>query len=262
MALSALRSLVTRRRKLIPLALAAFAAQVATIGHGDEETSEDSPAEAIISCLDELGLVALDVQPSPIAGLFEVEAKGGVFVYVQGADCRHLIAGDLYERRGDQLVGLTQAKRSAKQRERLSKAMATVSVDDMIVFGPKSETRAVVSVFTDTDCGYCRKLHALMDDYHALGIEVRYLAFPRAGVNSLTYDKMVSAWCAKDPKAALTALKRGDRIPSKTCVNPVSEQYAIGQEVGITGTPAIVLENGTVLPGFLEADALAAQIGL
>ena len=262
MALSAHRIPAARLRALAPLALAVFVAQAAAIAWGGEETDQDATAKAITSCLGEIGLVAVDVQLSPIAGLFEVEAKGGVFLYVQGADCRHFIVGDLYERRGDQLVGLTQVKRAAKQRERLRNAMAKVSVDDMIVFAPKSATRAVVSVFTDTDCGYCRKLHALMDDYHALGIEVRYLAFPRAGVNSLTYDKMVSAWCAEDSKAALTALKRGDRIPSKTCVNPVSEQYAIAQEVGLTGTPAIVLEDGTVLPGFLEADALAARVGL
>ena len=243
-----------RRGLFICSALGALAAHAAG--------AEQDANAAVTGCLGELGIEVVSVAPSPIAGLFEVEAQGGTYLYVQGQDCRHLIAGDLYERRGEQLVGLTHAKRTAAQRARLRSAMAEVDDDDPIVFAPRAGRRATVWVFTDTDCGYCRKLHAQMDAYHALGIEVRYLAFPRAGVNSLTYDKMVSAWCAKDPQAALTALKSGQRIPARTCPNPVAAQHAIAREVGISGTPAIVLEDGTVLPGFVEADALAAHMGL
>lgn len=242
-----------------PFACALFATVAAAAASATAD--EANPAAKVTECLAELDIVALHVEASPVAGLYEVEAEGGNYLHV-AADCRHLLVGDLWEKRGDQVISLTGAKRTAKQRTRLRQAVAEVPASEMIIFEPANDTRAVVSVFTDTDCGYCRKLHAAMDDYHALGIEVRYLAFPRAGVNSGTYDKMVSAWCAENPKAALTALKRGEGIPSRTCAHPVGKQHAIAQDVGLTGTPALVLEDGTLLPGFLEADALAARIGL
>lgn len=247
---------------------ALFAAAACTKAADTDEAPAPPKAEAntaaakVTECLKEIGIVAVEVQPSPVAGLYEVEAEGGNYLHVADEGCRHLIVGDLYEKRGDRVISLTNVKRTAKQRGLLRKAMADVPESDMIIFAPPGGTRSVVAVFTDTDCGYCRKLHAIMDDYHALGIEVRYLAFPRAGVNSATYDKMVSAWCADDPKAALTALKRGEGIPSRTCTHPVGKQHAIAQEVGLTGTPALVLEDGTLVPGFLEADALAERIGL
>lgn len=244
-------------------ACALLAAVAASAVAADAVAAEEAtPAAKITACLAELDIVAQHVEPSPITGLYEVEAEGGNYLHVAGLDCRHLIVGDLWEKRGEQVISLTGAKRTAKQRKRLRDALAEVPASEMIVFEPADDARAVVSVFTDTDCGYCRKLHAAMDDYHALGIEVRYLAFPRAGVNSGTYDKMVSAWCADNPKAALTALKRGEGIPSRTCAHPVGKQHAIAQEVGLTGTPALVLEDGTLLPGFLEANALAERIGL
>ena len=251
-----------RRRPLRAVACALLAAFLASPPPTLADEAATTPAAAITACLAEIGIAAVHVEPSPIAGLYEVEAEGGSYLHVAGENCRHLIVGDLYEKRGDQVVGLTNEKRTAKQRARLRAAMARVPAAEMIIFKPADGTRAAVSVFTDTDCGYCRKLHAAMDDYHALGIEVRYLAFPRAGLGSRTYDKMVSAWCADDPKAALTALKRGEGIPSRTCAHPVGKQHAIAQEVGLTGTPALVLEDGTVFPGFLEADALAARMGL
>ena len=259
------------RRRRLPLhavvcaSLAAFFAPLpSALAEDAAASAEDvsAPKDAITACLAEIGIVAVHVEPSAIAGLHEVEAEGGTYLHVAGEDCRHLIVGDLYEKRGDRVVGLTNEKRTSKQRARLLDAMAQVPASEVIAFKPAGDPRAVVSVFTDTDCGYCRKLHAAMDDYHALGIEVRYLAFPRAGLGSRTYDKMVSAWCADDPQAALTALKRGEGIPSRTCAHPVGKQHAIAQKVGLTGTPALVLEDGTVIPGFLEADALAARIGL
>ena len=259
------------RTAFVGALLASVVAAAACTKAADTKPAEEAPAarttEAnavakVTECLAEIGIVAVEVEPSPVAGLYEVEAEGGNYLHVADEGCRHLIVGELYEKRGDRVVSLTNVKRTAKQRDRLRKAMADVPESDMIIFAPPDGTRSVVAVFTDTDCGYCRKLHAIMDDYHALGIEVRYLAFPRAGVNSATYEKMVSAWCANDRKAALTALKRGEGIPSRTCTHPVGKQHAIAQEVGLTGTPALVLEDGTLLPGFLEADALAERIGL
>ena len=201
------------------------------------------------------------IAPSPIPGLKEVEvADDGVmesYMYVTD-DGRFLLAGSLYELREGGVVGITEQRRNAK---RLG-ALAEVTLADMLVYSPEDEVRAAVTVFTDPDCGYCRRLHANMADYHAHGIEVRYLAYPRAGVDSSTYEDMVSAWCANDPLEALTSLKRGDEIPNKSCVNPVAEQYELGQRIGIAGTPAIVLPDGRLVPGLVDAEQLAARLGI
>lgn len=203
------------------------------------------------------GLAVESVTAAPAAGLYEVEVQGGDYLYVT-SDGRHLLAGNLYELRDDGLVGITEVRRQGKRRQ----LIAGVPDSDMLVFTPADGARASVAVFTDTDCGYCRRLHTSLAEYHALGIEVRYLAYPRAGVGSATYDDMVSAWCAEDSLAALTALKRGEEIPAKQCINPVAEQYALGQEVGITGTPSILLPDGQLLPGMVAAEQLAELLGI
>ena len=130
----------------------------------------------------------------------------------------------------------------------------------MIVFPAVGEARGYIQVFTDVDCGYCRKLHNEMAQINELGIEVRYLAYPRAGVDSDTHDKMVSAWCAKDRQSAITQLKAGASVPTKTCQNAISDHYGLGQQLGISGTPAIVLADGRLLPGYLPAERLAAAV--
>jgi thiol:disulfide interchange protein DsbC len=140
--------------------------------------------------------------------------------------------------------------------------MAAVDVKDTVVFPTGGERKAVISVFTDVDCGYCQKLHREVPRLNELGVEVRYLAYPRAGIGSRSYQKIVSAWCAEDPNSAITALKSGQEIPDSDCTNPVAAQYELGQEVGVSGTPAIVLEDGRLLPGYLPADQLAQAIGI
>ena len=203
------------------------------------------------------GLAVESVAASAAPGLYEVEVQGGDYLYVT-SDGRHLLAGNLYELREDGLVGITEARRQGKRRQ----LVAAVPDSDMLVFTPADGAKASVAVFTDTDCGYCRRMHTSLPEYHVLGIELRYLAYPRAGVGSATYDDMVSAWCAEDRLAALTALKRGEDIPAKQCINPVAEQHALGQEVGITGTPSILLPDGQLLPGLVAADQLAELLGI
>ena len=126
----------------------------------------------------------------------------------------------------------------------------------MIIFSPKGETKGAVYVFTDVDCGYCQKLHQEVPQLNAAGIEVRYLAYPRAGLSTPTFDKMVSAWCADDRNAAMNALKIGANVTAKKCDNPVAAQYQLGAAMGVTGTPAIVLEDGTLIPGYKPAAQL------
>ena len=126
---------------------------------------------------------------------------------------------------------------------------------EMIVYKADDE-KHVVTVFSDTSCGYCQKLHAEMADYNNAGITIRYLAFPRGGLNSNAYNTMVSIWCSDDPKLAMDKAKSRQKIASKTCDNTVQEQYELGQFFGVTGTPALILEDGSLQPGYLPADRL------
>lgn len=192
----------------------------------------------------------------PIKGMYGVEVRGGQTLYGT-ADGEYLFSGDLY-RLSDEVVNLAESRRAIKRKA----ALDAVPLKDMVVFSPVGETRAHVNVFTDVDCGYCRKLHQEMAQLNAMGIEVRYLAYPRAGLGTPTYDKIVSAWCSDDPQGAITALKSGQNVPPKQCDNPVARQYQLGQSVGITGTPAIITAQGQLLPGYMPAADLAAAIGL
>ena len=194
-------------------------------------------------------VVAID-----IPGMYAIELSGGTTLYGT-ADGQHFFSGDLFAVQDD-LVNLSEQRRDKKRQQ----LMAQQSLEDMIVFPAVGEPRGYIQVFTDVDCGYCRKLHNEMAQINELGIEVRYLAYPRAGVDSDTHDKMVSAWCAKDRQSAITQLKSGASVPTKTCQNAISDHYGLGQQLGISGTPAIVLADGRLLPGYLPAERLAAAV--
>ena len=197
------------------------------------------------------------VSASPLPGIYQLELSGGT-VFYGTEDGRYLFAGDLYELGESDLVNLAEQGRVEKRQH----LMAAVKTSDMVIFPAGGEPKAVINVFTDVDCGYCRKLHQEVPRLNELGVEVRYLAYPRAGIGSRAYQKIVSAWCSKDRNGAITALKAGEEIPDSDCTNPVADQYALGHEVGVSGTPAIVLEDGRLLPGYMPADQLAQAIGL
>ena len=197
------------------------------------------------------------VTKTPLEGVFAVQLAGGQMLYA-AAGGRYLFAGDLYEVSDGEVVNLTEAGREEKRRALLG----SVRQEDMLIFAAHGKRKTHVSVFTDVDCGYCRKLHQEMPEINALGIEVRYLAFPRAGPGSDSYRKIVSAWCAENPNRALTDLKQGHSIPERSCKNPVADQYQLAARLGVTGTPAIVTEEGRLLPGYMPADNLAEALGL
>ena len=197
------------------------------------------------------------VSPSPLPGILQLELAGGT-VFYGTQDGRYLFAGDLYELGEDALINLAERGRIQKRQA----LMAEVDVNDMVIFPTDGPTKAVINVFTDVDCGYCRKLHQEVPRLNELGVEVRYLAYPRAGIGSRAYQKIVSAWCSDDPNTAITRLKAGESIPDTTCSNPVADQYELGHQVGVSGTPAIVLEDGRLLPGYMPADDLAKTIGI
>ena len=222
-------------------------------------TEEPEPLQDLAERLAamDIGFAVNGVARSEVPGLFELTTDVGVLYVTE--DANYLISGNVYEIRDAGLVNLTEKKRAARRRE----LFASIDETDPISFTPEDGARASVLVFTDTDCGFCRRMHGQMPDYLANGIEVRYLAYPRAGVGSPTYDKMVSAWCADDAREALTALKRGEGIPQTYCENhPIGVHYELGQMAGIAGTPAIVLPDGRMLPGFVPPAELAAMLGL
>ncbi len=188
------------------------------------------------------------ITPSSIPGMYEV-TLGADVVYIS-KNGRYLLQGDLVDLQTKK--NLTEGKRSAGR----LKLVNSMREDKMIVFAP-AKVKHTITVFTDIDCAYCRKLHTEMSALNQLGIKVRYLLYPRAGVNSESYEKAVSVWCMKDHKTALTAAKATGTIAKKTCDNPVREHMALADSVGVTGTPTMVMEDGRVLPGYVPAQRLS-----
>jgi len=170
-------------------------------------------------------------------------------MYMTG-DGRYLIDGAIVDLQTRENLAET-AQNEARRR-----TLSALGEDQMIAFEAPN-ARHEITVFTDIDCGYCRKLHQQIDAYAAQGISVRYLFYPRTGVGSPSYDKAVSVWCADDRHQAMTEAKNGNPIPSKTCHHPVDRHMELGELMGIRGTPAIVLDNGQMVPGFVEPKRLA-----
>lgn len=191
------------------------------------------------------------VQKTPVAGLYEVSY--GTHLFYVSADGRFLLQGDMVDLQSR--TNLTEGRRSGARLTALKNAE-----ESMIVYSPKGETKHTITVFTDIDCGYCRKLHNGMKEMNDLGIAVRYLAFPRAGVGSPSYDKAVSVWCSKDQRKSMDTAKANGKLTPAKCDNPVAEHMALGQALGVNGTPALVLEDGRMLPGYLPPDRLLQAI--
>lgn len=196
------------------------------------------------------------LSPSPVPGLYELQLDTGL-VYVS-ADGRFILQGDIFDL--DQQRNITRVRRA----ELRSEALKSLGEEHMIVYQP-DQPRYQVTVFTDIDCPYCRKMHSEMAGYLARGIRVRYLFYPRAGKGTPSYDAAVSVWCADDRRQAMDAAMSGGTLVPKTCANPVDAQLALGDQLGIKGTPAIVLDDGTVLDGYRPPEwlykALQARAG-
>lgn len=192
------------------------------------------------------------IAESPMNGLYQVHLKGGRLLYAS-ADGQFLMQGNLYQMKGDEAVNLTRQAESTG----VAKEINAIPLSEMVVFSPKEPAKAHITVFTDTDCGYCQKLHSEVPELNRRGIEVRYLAFPRQGVGSHGYNTLVSVWCAKDRQEAMDSAKSREELPAAKCDNPVAKQYELGQMVGVNGTPSIILGNGEMIPGYQPAPQLA-----
>jgi len=198
------------------------------------------------------------IEPSEITGLYSVEVQNGPTIYAS-PDGKYFVHGDMFAVQDKSFVNLTEQRGNGER----AKTMATVKAEDTIAFKPKGKPKAVLNVFTDVDCGYCQKFHQEVPALNAMGIEVRYLAFPRAGVGSESYQKLVTAWCAKDRQGTLTRYKNREAVPINTCAkNPVSAEYELGERVGVNGTPSLVTEKGELIPGYMPAQELAQRLGI
>jgi len=233
-----------------------FFALLTTLSVGSASAADDARLEAVrtkISAMfDEIG--AENVNESPVDGWYTVH-KGSIVAYVS-EDGRYLLQGDLIDL--DNQLNLSEQTRNDARKQ----LMSSISDDETIMFSPV-DARFRVTVFTDVDCTYCRKLHSEIDEYLAQGIAVRYILYPRNGPASKAWNVSEDVWCARDRNRALTAAKLDRDFETQKCdASAVTRQYMLGQDIGLTGTPAIVFDDGTLVSGYLPPAALASRLQL
>jgi thiol:disulfide interchange protein DsbC len=198
------------------------------------------------------GVKPEDLHATPVPGVYEL-LRAGDAAYVS-ADGKYAIIGDLYE------TGSNNDLTEVRRRDLRLKLLAAIPETQMVVFGPQNP-KHTITVFTDMDCAYCRKLHSQITDYNKLGIKVRYIAYPRTGPNTSSWTKAEQVWCSADRKTALTEAKLGKNLQNKVCQdNPVAREYELGQQFNLQGTPTIILGNGEMVGGYLPPTDLAEQL--
>ncbi|MFT4808796.1 MAG: thiol:disulfide interchange protein DsbC [Paraglaciecola sp.] len=188
-----------------------------------------------------LGMQISSIGDAPVTGLLQIMTEKGLFYTSQ--DGKYLLQARIY----DIEEGMRNVTEDTLEKLRLG---GLVEFEDAVIEYKADKEKYVVNIFTDITCGYCRKLHNEMAEYNDLGITVRYLAFPRGGLNSSTYTDMVSVWCADNKQEAMDNAKAGGTVASKNCETKVAEQYAFGQKIGVNGTPNIIMPDGSVIPGY------------
>ena len=238
--------------KVIPF-VAAFAfavlAPAAQAGDDAAEAVKDKIAKAA-------GIPRENIRPSPVAGLYEVQHEHD-FGYIT-ADGKYLLRGDL--------INIETGEEITENHRRMERLVAIKTLGDknFIEFAPPPPiaTKYTVTVFTDVDCGYCRRLHSEMAEYNAKGITIRYAFYPRSGPNTDSWYRAEAVWCATDRQTALTQAKQGNNVKTKgkTCDNPVAKEYQLAQDIGIRGTPMIVLPSGDIFPGYVPPGALLSKL--
>ncbi|MEQ6885852.1 DsbC family protein [Salicola sp. Rm-C-2C1-2] len=190
-------------------------------------------------------------------GLYVVQS-GGNLLYTT-ADGRYLFTGQMLRVDDEGIANLTEQARSSQRRA----AVAELDNRELIRFGPdKGEVKADLYVFTDTSCGYCRKLHRDMETLNGLGIRINYLAYPRGGPGSKGARQLNAVWCSDDRRSAMTRAKQGEKLSAGSCDAPVRSHFKLGQSFGVSGTPALVTESGRMIRGYQPPQALAQQLGI
>lgn len=253
------------KRDVIKWILTAVSTVVITFGHAPfaEETEPYSDTKARLEGgLSAMvgGAIRIDrISPTESDDLIEVSIVDGPVLYATRNGDFLLLNGDLLKVNSSSVSNLSEERRIT---DRLA-LIGDLDTNDMIVFSPLEAPKAHITVFTDITCGFCRKLHLEMDDFNRRGIEVRYLAFPRGGMASQGAKQLATAWCARNREATLTSLKSGVEMPLNECEeNPVAEHYALGNRLGVRGTPAIVTSDGQMIPGYRSASDIASLLGI
>lgn len=229
-------------------------AVLATTALGAQNAGTDAAAQATIKAViaKKFPDVEVDaVRPSPMKGIYEV-VMGAENAYVS-ADGKFLIAGDLYE-----IETRTNLTEAGRQKTRID-TLAKLDERDMIVFKPET-VKHTITVFTDVECGYCRKLHSEVKQLNDLGVKVRYLAYPRSGPGTEDWRKMEAVWCSKDRKNAITEAKAGREVKSGQCATPVARQFKLGEQMGVRGTPAIFTATGDYIGGYLTPGQMIKEL--
>ena len=195
------------------------------------------------------GTEITQVSKSPIPGLYEVIVGAQVIYMDQTA--RYMLDGDLVD-----LASRKNYTEQAKSGIRKT-AINALGEDNMLIYTPK-QVDHTITVVTDIDCPYCRRLHSEMDQYMASNVKVRYIFMPLKGKTD--FDTTVSVWCAKDKNNALDLAKSGTEIEALNCDHPIKEHLELARSIGIRGTPAIILESGEMLPGYVPAAKLVQEM--
>jgi thiol:disulfide interchange protein DsbC len=232
---------------------AALACSFSALATSEQKLALPSPmvADPITEQFSSLGVIVKSISDSPIANLKTVITDKGVLY--ASADGKYLIQGTVIDLENRE--NITEAALSGLRKEGVANYQ-----DSTIVYKAENEKHQI-TVFTDITCGYCRKLHRELDDYLAAGITVKYMAFPRGGLRGSGYEDLKNVWCAKDAAQAMTDAKAGQAVAKvENCNAPVAEHYQLGQSFGITGTPAIILEDGTLIPGYQPAASLSKAL--
>jgi thiol:disulfide interchange protein DsbC len=194
------------------------------------------------------------IRRTELPNLYWVSLEGLPSVYTT-ADAKYIFQGDVVRLDKNDVHNVSEALQAGDTKALL----ARVKPQDSINYKPSGNTRAVVHVFTDVSCPYCHKLHEEMASINAKGIEVRYLAWPRA---EQFVPAMAAIWCSEDRVAAFDAGIKGMPVNAPQCKNPVMEHYSLGQQIGVNGTPAIYSSDGKYIGGYMTADELAKRLGL
>ena len=236
----------------IPLIFAALLASLSmtAVFAGVAEEKEFNAVEEKLRTLVP-NATSMAISETPIEGILQVQIKNDI-IYVT-SNGKYLLQGQIMDI--DSRVNITDQAKSGIRMDLLS----GLKREEQISFAPEKPEYDLL-VFTDIDCGYCRKLHNQMAGYNEEGIAIHYLAFPRAGIGSGSYDKLVSVWCADDQQAALTLAKNGGDLEPQKCQNPVAEQYGLGHDLGVTGTPAMLTTDGTLIPGYMPPAQLRQRL--
>ncbi|MGM0434059.1 MAG: DsbC family protein [Pseudomonadota bacterium] len=219
----------------------------------------ESPEERIRERLEERipDMPVDSIRETEREGLYAVQG-GGNLLYTT-ADGRYLFTGQMLRLDEDGIANLTEQSRTEQRQE----AVAELDSSEMIRFGPEEgDVRADLYVFTDTTCGYCRKLHRDMEALNDLGIRVNYLAYPRGGPGSKGARQLNAVWCSGDRRSAMTRAKQGESVSSEQCDSPVQSHFRMGRTFGVSGTPALVTESGRMIRGYKPPRVLAQELGL